>query len=119
MVGVLYMLNRNKYNFDEIINRKGTNCAKYDGLKKKFGYEDLKPLWVADMDFKTPSFINDETITLCCREQERKAEMELKREIERRAREEALENERRLEAARIAREKERLKVYFIVQKHFL
>ncbi|XP_033629228.1 inner centromere protein-like [Asterias rubens] len=43
------------------------------------------------------------------REQERKAEMELKREIERRAREEALENERRLEAARIAREKERLK----------
>jgi len=56
------MLNKNKYNFDEIINRKGTNCAKYDGLKKKFGYEDLNPLWVADMDFKTPSFINDEII---------------------------------------------------------
>ncbi|MCT7551680.1 PatB family C-S lyase [Aliarcobacter butzleri] len=47
------------YNFDEQINRKNTNCAKYDGLKKYFGYEDLNPLWVADMDFKTPSFIND------------------------------------------------------------
>ncbi|MAC83004.1 MAG: aminotransferase [Arcobacter sp.] len=51
-----------KYNFDEKIDRKGTNCAKYDGLKKYFGYEDLNPLWVADMDFKTPSFINDEII---------------------------------------------------------
>lgn len=47
------------YNFDEKTNRKNTNCAKYDGLKKYFGYEDLNPLWVADMDFKTPSFIND------------------------------------------------------------
>ncbi|MBP9490739.1 MAG: PatB family C-S lyase [Aliarcobacter sp.] len=50
------------YNFDEAINRKNTNCAKYDGLKKYFGYEDLNPLWVADMDFKTPSFINDAII---------------------------------------------------------
>lgn len=50
------------YNFDEEIDRKGTNCAKYDGLKRYFGYEDLNPLWVADMDFKTPSFINDEII---------------------------------------------------------
>jgi cystathionine beta-lyase len=50
------------YDFDEKINRKGTNSAKYDGLKKYFGYEDLNPLWVADMDFKTPKFINDEII---------------------------------------------------------
>ncbi|MCT7639975.1 MalY/PatB family protein [Aliarcobacter butzleri] len=50
------------YNFDEETNRKNTNCAKYDGLKKYFGYEDLNPLWVADMDFKTPSFINDSII---------------------------------------------------------
>ena len=56
------MLNKIKYNFDEKIDRKGTNCAKYDGLKKYFGYEDLNPLWVADMDFKTPAFINDEII---------------------------------------------------------
>lgn len=56
------MLDNIKYNFDEEINRKNTNCAKYDGLKKYFGYEDLNPLWVADMDFKTPAFINDEII---------------------------------------------------------
>ena len=51
-----------KYNFDEEINRKNTNCAKYDGLEKYFGHTDLNPLWVADMDFKTPSFINDAII---------------------------------------------------------
>ncbi len=56
------MLDNIEYNFDEEINRKNTNCAKYDGLKKYFGYKDLNPLWVADMDFKTPSFINDAII---------------------------------------------------------
>ena len=56
------MLDNIEYNFDEEINRKNTNCAKYDGLKKYFGYEDLNPLWVADMDFKTPTFINDAII---------------------------------------------------------
>ena len=56
------MLDNIEYNFDEEINRKNTNCAKYDGLKKYFGYTDLNPLWVADMDFKTPSFINDAII---------------------------------------------------------
>lgn len=56
------MLDKIKYNFDEEVNRKNTNCAKWDGLKKYFGYEDLNPLWVADMDFKTPSFINDAII---------------------------------------------------------
>lgn len=50
------------YNFDEQINRKNTNCEKHDALKKVFGYEDLQALWVADMDFKTPSFINDKII---------------------------------------------------------
>ena len=47
------------YNFNEKVNRKGTNCAKFDGLQRYFGYKDLNPLWVADMDFKTPSFINE------------------------------------------------------------
>jgi cystathionine beta-lyase len=50
------------YNFDEIVNRKNTNCAKHDGLDRYFGYEDLQALWVADMDFKTPKFINDKII---------------------------------------------------------
>lgn len=46
-----------QYNFDEIIERRGTNCVKYDLLKKDFGNENLVPLWVADMDFRTPDFI--------------------------------------------------------------
>jgi cystathionine beta-lyase len=46
-----------KYNFDEIVPRKGTNCLKYDALEMFFKSEDLLPLWVADMDFKTPDFI--------------------------------------------------------------
>lgn len=48
------------YNFDEIIDRKGTSCVKYDGLKDAYqGKENLIPLWVADMDFATPDFIID------------------------------------------------------------
>lgn len=36
------------YNFDEIINRRGTNSVKWDLCE-----EDVLPMWVADMDFKT------------------------------------------------------------------
>lgn len=46
-----------RYNFDEIVPREGTNSIKYDGLKKFFKHEGLLPLWVADMDFRTPDFI--------------------------------------------------------------
>ncbi len=46
-----------KYNFDEIIDRRGTDCLKYDfGMKRK-GRDDLLPMWVADMDFKLPDEI--------------------------------------------------------------
>lgn len=48
-----------KYNFDEIVPREGTNCIKYDALERFFGSKDVLPLWVADMDFKTPDFIVD------------------------------------------------------------
>jgi cystathionine beta-lyase len=47
------------YNFDEIIDRTHTNCIKYDGRQKFFGNANVMPLWVADMDFKTPDFIVD------------------------------------------------------------
>ena len=46
-----------KYNFDEILDRKGSGSVKFDLLKKVFGREDLIPMWVADMDFRTPDFI--------------------------------------------------------------
>ena len=47
------------YDFDEIIDRHGTRCIKYDTLQAEFGRSDLNALWVADMDFRTPDFILD------------------------------------------------------------
>lgn len=47
------------YNFDEIIDRKHSNCVKYDGYQDIYGADGLIPLWVADMDFKTPDFVFD------------------------------------------------------------
>ena len=48
-----------KYNFDEIIERRGTNSVKWDGVKNIWGRDDLLPMWVADMDFRTPPFVMD------------------------------------------------------------
>ncbi|MGE5426348.1 MAG: MalY/PatB family protein [Methylococcaceae bacterium] len=45
------------YNFDELIDRTHTNCIKYDARAAFFGKADVLPLWVADMDFRTPDFI--------------------------------------------------------------
>ena len=45
------------YDFDKIIERRGTGAVKTDALKKVYGKEDLIPLWVADMEFETPDFI--------------------------------------------------------------
>jgi len=36
-----------KYNFDELVNRRGTNSVKWDEEKE----DGIIPLWVADMDF--------------------------------------------------------------------
>lgn len=46
-----------QYNFDEIIERRGTDCFKWDALKTFFGREDVTPMWVADMDFRSPDFV--------------------------------------------------------------
>ena len=45
------------YDFDKVVDRKGSCCVKYDALESVYGREDLIPLWVADMDFETPDFI--------------------------------------------------------------
>jgi len=45
------------WNFDEIIDREGTACIKYDYRQETFGKSDVMPMWVADMDFRTPPFI--------------------------------------------------------------
>lgn len=39
------------YNFDQIIDRRGTQCKKIEVLKQDYGRDDLLPLWIADMDF--------------------------------------------------------------------
>lgn len=48
-----------KYDFDKIIDRSGSGDLKHEVLKARYGRDDLIPLWVADMDFETPSFILD------------------------------------------------------------
>lgn len=42
------------YNFDDLIDRRNTNCMKWDRLEELFGGTGLLPLWVADMDFSAP-----------------------------------------------------------------
>lgn len=44
----------NKFNFDQIIDRRNTNCAKWDTQSKKYNRNDLIHMSVADMDFKSP-----------------------------------------------------------------
>lgn len=46
-----------KYDFDTIIDRRGTDAVKLRQLKTLFGRDDLLALWVADMEFETPPFI--------------------------------------------------------------
>lgn len=44
-----------KYNFDEIVPRRGSNSYKWDTAKE----DDILPMWVADMDFRTAPAISD------------------------------------------------------------
>lgn len=46
-----------KYNFEEVIDRRGTSCIKYDFGQQRKGRTDLLPMWVADMDFRLPDEI--------------------------------------------------------------
>lgn len=43
----------------EYVDRRGTNCNKWDGQTKMFGEEGLHAMWVADMDFKVATCIQD------------------------------------------------------------
>ena len=45
------------YNFDEIIPREHTDSYKYEALQELCGRTDVLPMWVADMDFRTPPFV--------------------------------------------------------------
>jgi cystathionine beta-lyase len=47
------------YNFDEFVDRRGTNAVKWDMLGPHFGNPDAIPMWVADMDFLTAPAIRE------------------------------------------------------------
>ena len=55
------------YDFDAEFDRRNTNCDKWDGLKAKFGRDDILAMWVADMDFPAPQPILD---ALCAKVRE-------------------------------------------------
>lgn len=42
-----------KYDFDTLIDRTRTDSLKWKNLEKTYGSEDILPMWLADMDFKT------------------------------------------------------------------
>lgn len=43
--------------FDQVMERRGTDCVKYDAAKANGYREDILPLWVADMDFRAPECV--------------------------------------------------------------
>lgn len=45
--------------FDKIIDRKNTRSLKYDFTQQRHMPEDVLPLWVADMNFETSSYVQD------------------------------------------------------------
>ncbi|BFU78968.1 pyridoxal phosphate-dependent aminotransferase [Arcobacter sp. 15-2] len=45
------------YDFTRSSPRENTNAEKYTAKKRLFGTEDVLPVWVADMDIDTPSFV--------------------------------------------------------------
>lgn len=46
-----------EYQFDTLIDRRGTSSVKWDRMESLWGRTDLLPLWVADMDFATAPFV--------------------------------------------------------------
>ncbi|MDR0964559.1 MAG: pyridoxal phosphate-dependent aminotransferase [Clostridium sp.] len=45
------------YEFDTILDRRGTNCLKYDFAAQRGKPNGLIPMWVADMDFPAPQAV--------------------------------------------------------------
>ncbi len=50
--------------FDELTHRRGSNSTKWDAMAIACGHtpaEDALPMWVADMDFRAPDFLQEAT----------------------------------------------------------
>jgi cystathionine beta-lyase len=48
-----------KYDFDQILDRRGTGSLKWDYAERVLGIKDVIPMWVADMDFPAPQPVID------------------------------------------------------------
>ena len=48
-------------NFDKTLDRRGTNCAKWDTMEKLYGVSNETgiSMWIADMDFNPPPCIQN------------------------------------------------------------
>ncbi|MEV5858482.1 MalY/PatB family protein [Streptomyces sp. NPDC052071] len=42
-----------RYDFDTVIDRRGTWCVQWDGVADRFGVDGLLPFTISDMDFET------------------------------------------------------------------
>lgn len=47
------------YDFDSVVNRKGTCCIKWEKQTRAFGTEGLLPFWIADTDFPVEPHIKE------------------------------------------------------------
>lgn len=54
-----------QYDFDETIDRRYTDALKLEALGPRWGRTDLLPLWVADMDFRTPPCVMEAVRRRC------------------------------------------------------
>ncbi|MBQ8703675.1 MAG: pyridoxal phosphate-dependent aminotransferase [Bacteroidales bacterium] len=46
-----------QYDFDTPVERRGSDCFKWDALPGMYGRDDLTPMWVADNDWPSPNFV--------------------------------------------------------------
>ena len=48
-----------RYDFDTMIDRRGTFCTQWDYIEDRFGEKDLLPFSISDTDFRAPEAIQD------------------------------------------------------------
>lgn len=53
---------RMQYDFDAVIDRRGTHSLKWDYCPRAYGLHDVIPMWVADMDFPAPQPVVDAVV---------------------------------------------------------
>ena len=47
------------YDFDTVVDRRGTGCIKVERMLETYHRSDLLPMWIADMDFPSPDCVID------------------------------------------------------------